>query len=216
MSLVCTSPPTSFILSLADAQAHCRVTDSADDALLGAYIAAAQVSLERLCTRVWSDQQWTLSLPYFPQDGANARPVIMAPPGFWWASALPGVPHNFNPFNTRAMIRLPFPPIDSIDDFTYVDRTGVAVNYTSDLYQLDAGNGLIAPAYGTMWPNTQPNLQAVQITFTVGTAPEAGRLVFVQQAVKLTVATWYENREAGAVPDVALQLLLAAGERTLI
>lgn len=215
MSLSCVTPPAVYVLTLADALLHCRVTEPADSPLVSSYIAAAQSALERICNRAWSEQQWKLSLPVFPSDIRNARPIVWVPPGFS-SGMFPGFPHNYDPYSRRSCIELPFPPIASIDTFKYVDITGTLVDLAQTAYQVDLAAGLIAAAYDTIWPPTQPALEAVQVTFTCGKSPSAGRLLIVQQALKLTVGTWFENREAGTVPEAALALLLGAGERDLL
>lgn len=66
MGLVLTTAPATEPVSLADAKLHCRVDDSADDALLTALIVAARRQAESQTGRALITQSWRETLDSFP------------------------------------------------------------------------------------------------------------------------------------------------------
>src|SRR6185436_3596478 len=95
---------------------------------------------------------------------------------------------------------LPYPPLQSIDNLTYVDGGGSLRTLDAAAYLVRTAEtpGEVVPAYGTAWPAARPQPDAVTIEFTCGygapdAVPEA-----IRRAVLLVVGTLYANRETVA------------------
>lgn len=94
-------------------------------------------------------------------------------------------------------IRLPAPPVVSVTSVQYVDESGVSQTLATPLWQLDSDSepGYLFPAYGTTWPTTRPQANAVRITCTcgypVGSLPES-----LRRWMLLHIGHAYEHREA--------------------
>jgi uncharacterized phiE125 gp8 family phage protein len=65
MGLTLITQPASFPVSLAEAKAHCRVEDAADDATLNGLIAAATDYVEQYTGKAIITQTWRLTLDEF-------------------------------------------------------------------------------------------------------------------------------------------------------
>lgn len=100
-------------------------------------------------------------------------------------------------------VRLPLPPLISVDEIAYTDGAGVARVLPAERYQvLDGERSSVAPAYGFAWPSARCQRRAVSITFTCGwAAPVEGapwptKLQPLRAALKLMVGDLFANREA--------------------
>lgn len=67
MSLRLITPPATEPVTLAEAKAHLRVTESAEDALITAMITAARERCEHVLCRALIHQTWELTLDAFPE-----------------------------------------------------------------------------------------------------------------------------------------------------
>ncbi|MER2518567.1 MAG: head-tail connector protein [Candidatus Accumulibacter phosphatis] len=65
MPLTLITPPATEPVTLAQAKAHCRIDGTADDALVGALIAAAREACEHKLGRPLITQTWERALEYF-------------------------------------------------------------------------------------------------------------------------------------------------------
>lgn len=66
MTMTLTSGPADEPVTLADARAFLRLDDETEDALLGALITAARLTLELVTRRAFMTQSWRLSLDQWP------------------------------------------------------------------------------------------------------------------------------------------------------
>jgi uncharacterized phiE125 gp8 family phage protein len=69
-------------------------------------------------------------------------------------------------------IKIPMPPLQTIDSITYVDVDGVTQTLDPSLYRVntDEEPSKVYPAYGETWPTTLDDINTVIITFTAGYA----------------------------------------------
>jgi len=71
-------------------------------------------------------------------------------------------------------IVLPWPPLQRVESITYVDTAGVEQTLAAEAYQVSAPQGPTAPrgriwpAYGTTWPSTRSQMDAVVVSFDMG------------------------------------------------
>jgi uncharacterized phiE125 gp8 family phage protein len=93
-------------------------------------------------------------------------------------------------------IRIPLPPLVSIDEIEYVDIDGATQTYTGFReYGVGAANGMgsVLYEYDDEWPDTlDDEPEVVRVTFTAGyTAVPAP----IKHAALLLIGDWYKNRE---------------------
>jgi uncharacterized phiE125 gp8 family phage protein len=149
-----TTPPTAELLTLDQAKAHLKVDANDDDNEIQAAIAAAVAHLDGYAGqlgRALAPQTWTLYLDRFPCGAGSLRDPRRRPGN---------------------VIRLPLPPLISVDSIHYLDSTGVTQTLGPSAYQVLAGERAeVWPAYGTTWPGTRCQPRAVAIAFTCGFGP---------------------------------------------
>jgi uncharacterized phiE125 gp8 family phage protein len=188
MALKQITQPGSEPITLAEAKAQCRVDAdlTADDALLTAQIVAAREHCENILQRALISQQWEKTLDYFPgsamTDGYDGR----------YSAAWPNVPA------VVSSIPLAFPPLIAVNSITYVDTAGMLQTLDPACYLVDDRTlpGWVSPAWGYVWPTTQPIPNAVRILFTVGYGTDATTVPAAVKAwIKLAVARMYRDRE---------------------
>ncbi len=177
MPLSLVSGPDEEPLSIVEAKAHLRVDVDDENDVIDALIVAARHHVEAFTRRALVTQTWDLKLcgfgdPDYYQDGA---------------------------------IWLPFPPVSAVSSVSYVDQNGTTQVWGSSNYQADlpagphARRARLAPAYGIPWPVHRQQLNAVTIRFVCGGAVKdvpAG----IVAAMKVLVATWFDNRGGAPVP----------------
>lgn len=168
MSLKLITAPEEEPLTLVEAKAHLRVVSSADDLLIGALIAAAREAAEEKTRRALMLQTWELALPAFP-----------------------GCADLY-------AIRLPKAPLSAITSVKYVDADGTLTTMAAEDYQLDnhAVPAQLVPAYGTVWPDTREQPNAVLVRYVAGYAESSDVPAQIKAWMLLRIGMLYENRES--------------------
>jgi uncharacterized phiE125 gp8 family phage protein len=92
-------------------------------------------------------------------------------------------------------IRIPLEPIQSVDEISYVDTSGVTQIMPTTDYAL-FGHGQLLPAYGKTWPSTRcPSDVVIRVTAGFGddhnSVPEP-----IRQSVMLLATFYFEQRSA--------------------
>jgi hypothetical protein len=200
--------PTTEPLSLADAKNFLRVLIDDDDTLIQSLITAARYECERIANRAFINTTFNLTLDYFPPY--SSRYSTLLPP----AIVGPMSDRNYWLNVSAVAIQLPMPPLVSLSSITYVDVNGTTQTLNTSP---SAGNvlistgtpGQITPAYGKIFPITQPILSAVNITYVAGYGPDATTVpIPVIAAMRFLVAMYYEKRtESVPTPEVVENLL---------
>lgn len=165
-------------LTTAAAKAHARIDTSADDAEVDIYVAAARRACESFLKKALIATVYDKRLDwYFPAE-------IVLPLG----PVLDGSP----------------PGVSSV---TYIDDAGVSQTLSASDYQVSYGETCrIRPAYGLTWPSTRPVYDAVTVRFTAGGADAAAIDPVILQAVKMTFADFYDQRESLIVGTIASEI----------
>jgi uncharacterized phiE125 gp8 family phage protein len=97
--------------------------------------------------------------------------------------------------------------VTAVTSFTYVDPSGVSTDFSAYALDTDAMPARILRNYGSSWPATRVQRNAIAVTFTRAMAPDADNLPQqIKAAMKLLVGTWYENREAFVESRFALEV----------
>ena len=93
-------------------------------------------------------------------------------------------------------------PAISVTSIKYFDAAGVQQSLASNAYALDNaddfGFAYIVPAYGTEWPVTRDQINAVAVQYVAGYANAAAVPGPIKAWIKLVVGAMYENRESEA------------------
>lgn len=97
------------------------------------------------------------------------------------------------------IMELPKPPLISVESVKHIDNNGTEQTLAPSAYKVDAVTdpGRIAPAYGTVWPVTRSEPNAVTIRFIAGYGELAATVPMpIRQAMLLMIGHLFENREA--------------------
>lgn len=91
-------------------------------------------------------------------------------------------------------------PVSSITSLQYVNTAGTTQTLNSSLYVLDGADefdsAYVVPTYGTTWPDTRDQINAVVLRFVAGYANAAAVPEPIKQWIKLMVSAMFENRSA--------------------
>jgi uncharacterized phiE125 gp8 family phage protein len=174
------TPPVEEPVTLAEAKLWAKIDLPDDDPLVTGLIAAGRDYAERFCNRALVTQTLLLTLDSFGPDPLETeRFFAFAPP-------------------LSMVLRLPRAPVQSVTSVQYIDTAGNLQTMPSSQYLLDVVTepARICPAWGQVWPVTQPyRPAAVQIKFVAG----YGAATTVPDGIKRAIKTWladaYYNRE---------------------
>lgn len=111
------------------------------------------------------------------------------------------------PCKKSGEILLPLPPLQSVEQITYVDQFGAELIMDPADYQVVPNDvlGAVYPAVGAAWPCTNGSKSAVKIDFTCGYGDPAEVEPDIILAVLFLVAHYDQNREA--VTDRTMSVL---------
>lgn len=190
-------------LDLASAKNYCRVEIGDDDALIGDLITAARQLCEGVTNRSYIATTWKLTLDYLP-TGTNP---FVGLPGAYATSLGCSIPWNRN---ADGSIELPRPPLIGVQSINYSNQSGQVAELDLSRVVVSAGTpGRIAPAFGSIFPYSLPQISAVNITYTAGYGADANAVPkTVKQAIRMMVAHWYHNRpDFDPMPQAVCDLL---------
>lgn len=198
--LVLLSAPAVEPLALGETKLWLKESLPDNDELILDLIQSAREFVEDETGRQLLTATWQLTLVGFP-------PYM--PIRYW------RIPESiqFSGVATTDFLRLPKPPVQSVVSVTYVHPdTGISTTLAADQYLLDSSTepARLQPAYGTIWPVTRLQSNAVQVTFKSGYGDDAGSVPSkARTAMKFITALWYDNRTGGKPQDIeAAQRLL--------
>jgi uncharacterized phiE125 gp8 family phage protein len=117
-----------------------------------------------------------------------------------YADAFPG--------SNAAPIRLPKPPIQSVDSIIYVDSDGASQTWNAANYTLDSKSepGRVLPAYNQVWPVTRSVPNAVAVQYIAGYGGASAVPQAIKQAILLLVGHWYAHRESVAHAQTVIEV----------
>lgn len=99
-------------------------------------------------------------------------------------------------------------PVQSITSIIYADSTGTNQTLSGSAYALDTaddyGHAYVVPAYGTSWPDTRDQVNAVAVRYLAGYASAAAVPESIKSWIKLAVGSMYTNRESTVVGSGAV------------
>ena len=109
------------------------------------------------------------------------------------------------------IVKLPMPPLVSITSVKYLDEAGVLQTLAAEDYLLDdySEPARIKPAYGTAWPVTRKQPNAVLIRYEAGYENASAVPQQIKNWMLIQIGTMYANRESvvtgvsvASVPEV--------------
>ncbi len=183
--LIQTAPPTDEPVDLPTAKKWCKVDGDDDDDLIQSLVTSARVYVETNTGRSLLRQSWRLTLDYFP--------------GFIFGTT---TYEDWPLFED--IIRMPrAAPLISLDSIKFMDPTLTLQTLNPSQYQVDGDRepARVRPAVGKIWPVTYAGyfgaqLASVQVAYTAGYANVDAVPAGLKSAIRVLVASWYENREA--------------------
>lgn len=94
------------------------------------------------------------------------------------------------------IIYLRCPPVSAVSSITYQDTDNATQTLATTVYESDlkARRPFIRPRYDQVWPSTYESLNCVTVTYTAGYGDADAVPDPLHQAIKFTVATWYDVR----------------------
>jgi uncharacterized phiE125 gp8 family phage protein len=168
-------------LTLQEAKDWMRIDAATEDALIEVLIPAARRWAEGYARRALITQTWDLVLDCFP----------------------------VNPVE----ILLPMPTLQSVTSINYIDTAGASQLLDPAAYQVDTVGepGRIAPAFGTVWPQTREQLNAVTIRFVAGYGVAAQDVPEgIRNGMLMLIAHMFERRESTVVGATATKVPMSA------
>ena len=229
--------PTDCV-SLSDAKTWLRIpsTMTADDFLISNLIISAREYVSRYTGKqITGPCQYSQTMdmfPLFPMGYFSLVPwftlpgnVVAGSPSIQnidWGVYTPA-DYSKQTLPNYGVIKLPRPPLLSVQSVNYIDPTGVWQVMPSNQYEVITSQNM--PGYlrslQSGWPSIQQGVSnAVSITFTSGFATTSAVPQTFRTAILLLVTHWYENRAAigGASKAIAesIDRLLASDSEYLV
>jgi len=169
MALVCINPPLVEPVTLAELKEMLRMDtgDTSQDAVLAGLNAAARGWCETICHRRFVRQTWRLLMDFFPGyiDLKLAGQKVSSPFVSGSNAVLVGI---------RYAIVLPYPPVQAIEAFAYLNANGTETDLVSTpgsfVQDLDSQPARLAPPFGQMWPVARVVPNAVRVDYRLGYA----------------------------------------------
>ena len=169
--------PTVEPITLPEAKQHLRVDVADDDTLITIYIVGAREACEAFIRGKLITQTWEVELDAFPTDNS---PIL-----------------------------IPVEPLASVQSVTWADQANNATTMTPGtnyLVDTDHEPGRLVLPPNTAWPGASLwPVSPIKIALTAGFGADETKVPQLYRlGMFLTLAHWYENREAiattGAIP----------------
>lgn len=203
--LVFSPSPITEPVTLQEAKDHLRVVVADDDDYISGLITECRVLIENATERALIAQTWDVFFDHFPHRPWLRGGVGYMPPSCdTWPE---GAQYPASAFGDHDYLELPLPPLQQVTQITYVDPTGATPTLDPSQYLVDDASqpARIYPAYGTSWPATRAQRNAIAVRIVTGYPDAASVPPTMKGAIKKFVAHFYENREpvsavAGVTP----------------
>lgn len=167
-------------VTLTEAKAHLRVTDTAEDDYIAGLIATARQSVEAFAGRALITQSWVLRLDHWPRDAC------------------------------RPWVDLPRPPLIAVTGVKIYDAAGAATVWEPAQYGVDllSAPGRLYRAPGSLWPEPGRSVAGIEIAFDAGYGDQPTDVpAGLRQGLLIQLAHLFENREPAQFDGAALALL---------
>lgn len=159
-SVYVTASNDSPAVSLSDMKTFLRVSGTADDDQITAYIATATEAVKQYLRRAILTETFVFKADGFADPDGDDRLLALGP-GVHTASR----PYILGGGET---LDVPFPPLQSVTSIVTYDRGNNASTYSNTRYQVDLQSGRIYLSEGEVWPSDLRAQDAVQVTYVAG------------------------------------------------
>jgi hypothetical protein len=203
MNVTTITPPEFEPLTLTEAKTFMRapMNVTSEDDLIADAIASARELIESETHRQLMTATLELGLDGFPG------------PIHYWHSVDIRLRHplRFHREHAQSAIRLPRPPLQTVNSVKYIDMSGTQQTLDPSLYIVDERSkpGRILPAYGKCWPEYRNEPNAVIVQFVAGwtsdTLPSR-----VKSLMKLLTQHMYEHRDDKVELPITFNRLMGA------
>lgn len=203
MSLQLISPPQVEPVTLSEVKEFLRVDpgDTSQDDVITGLIIAARSWAEAYTSRRFITQTWQLGMDFFPGyiDLKLAGAKVSSPFVSGSNAVLVGI---------RYAIILPYPPVQSIANFSYLNANGstTVMNPSADYVTDIASNpARLTPIFGSVWPVARVVVNAVNVQFVCGYAGPV--TVTMSASAKAITGTTFLPGQAGqpiSIPGAGL------------
>lgn len=210
--------PTSEPVSLAEMKTFLKVptTLTDDDTMITGLIQAAREFAESITARALAQRSFAMVLDSHPYYTDTIQSQLSYPPSYY---SLPR--YSTTLWNYSQMIKVPYPPLKSIDSMRYIKPDGTAAVLNQDLdFIVDrlCEPARIFPIPGSFWPADQYVANSVEIFFTAGYDPSPTKTpdvrtagaVITNVAITGNVATIGANNNFTAGQSVVISGLTTA------
>ncbi|MES2959798.1 MAG: phage head-tail connector protein [Pseudomonadota bacterium] len=95
-----------------------------------------------------------------------------------------------------------FPNVIAVASVKFIDTDGVEQTLDPQDYLVDTDSkpGWVVPAYGTSWPSTRAQINAVRVRYTAGYGATAADVPEnVKMWMKAHIAHWFKNAESSVI-----------------
>ena len=188
--------PAAEPVTLAEVKLDLRIDSNDDDVLMSARITAARLAAEYITRRALLTQSWMLVMDQFPAPGVNVGSANWYGPQ--WGNSPGPLTSLRNDGRTGFEIILDHSPVTSVDSISYVDLNGVTQVLNPSQYKVDLVSepARVVPAYGTTWPGTRNEINAVTVSYTCGYGSAAEVPEGIKAWIRAQVGAMNEGREA--------------------
>jgi hypothetical protein len=175
-------PPSGEPVSVAEMHLQSRIeppgapVDTTQDLLIASYITSARQHVEAIAMRQFVSTQYLITFDRFPGLWSNTNGAWFNGYGNYWG--YPWISQGAGQYDWTWVLdgstfRFPGAPLQSVDQVQYIDGNGVLQTLDPSLYMVSTMKepGLLSPSPNQLWPSTQPQYDAVKITFTAGYGP---------------------------------------------
>lgn len=175
MALKIYSHPAFEPVSVDEARDHLRLTATDEDAIIANIIKAATRWAEDYTGYRFCTQTWTFTLDSFPYKPTRV--------------------FNGKPYDDYEIIKVPYPPLQSVTHIKYYDTSDVLQTLSASDYRVDTESepGRIQPVES--WPDTYDKINPVEIRFVCGWDDVDDIDDQIKTAILLRVSDLYENRQ---------------------
>lgn len=192
--LVLVEPPEALPVALPEAFEELRLDEISDEALVKRKIEAATAEIDGRdgwLGRALITQEWDLILPGFPTESR-----LFSWDYLWMTYFRRG----------ESEITIPLPPLQEIVEISYTDPVGQTQQF-SDYRVLSGEPARLLPDYGTSWPATREDPDAVRIRFKAGYGgyPEAVPAP-IREYILAQVATGYDIRGRTVIGSITSEV----------
>jgi hypothetical protein len=201
-TLVQVTAPSAEPITLAEAKAWLHVDGTEEDALILGLIQAARSYVETFTRRALITQTFELSFDAFPGGGRVHCGRVSETRGGTYLGR---------------EIKLPRPPLLSVQSVKYYDTDGALQTFSTSAYHVDTRSqpGRVVLHQDYDWPDTDVRPNAVIVAYTAGYGATAAHVpASLKTAIRMIVADHFKFRETKIsgtiitkVPDSAEALL---------